>query len=70
MIEEKYLIESKLNKSIAKDLKDIGLKIQGMQRKVKNKEFPYDESENLKEILKLEFTGLRMKFDEILRSIK
>jgi len=66
---QRYITETISNKDIWKQLKEIKLKLTGIQRVVKIGNFPYDTPEHLKEILTLELTSLKVELDNILRSI-
>lgn len=70
---DRYLTEAssnKLNKDISKQLKSMANELIGTSRQVKEGDFPYDIPKNIKESLNIEFTGIRMQLDSILRMIK
>lgn len=67
---DKYLNEATNNKAIAKKLKNIYLKIQGIEKKVRKGEFPYDNPQNLKDIFDIELVGLKMAIDDIMRMVR
>ena len=62
--------KNKINKDVYNELKGMTAEMVGIQRAVRQGDFPYDEPENLKEALELKFTEFKMRLNGIISKIQ